>query len=364
MIEAPGSIAPTRQGKPVKPPAQGPSQSQTGGAAAGTRLWLRARLVSPAYPTGQEPQISFVRTNTVAARNLATVFEESLGFSDGSPGQVFTVPRRPVVADDSFVLSVEPQNGDPVVWLRQDDLLASGPDSSHFALNANTGEVRFGDGTRGLIPAPGSEIVVNKYRTGGGTEGNVAANAIVTLVTNLGGVTVTNERPAAGGRDEQDPNELEAGFAAYLRCRNRAVTAADYAALATQAGGVARATAIALAHPDFPGVEIPGTVTVVVVPDNEDDAPMPTDDEIAAVCSFIDPFRVVTAEVHVKGPIYTQVTVKALVTIRPKAASGVVQQAIVDALNVFLDPLGRSRVGGRPKRLPRYGHNRGDRRPA
>lgn len=86
---------------------------------------------------------------------------------------------------------------------------------------------------------------------------------------------VTNERPAVGGRDEQTVDELIREAPLRLRCRERAVSAEDFTALALQAGGVAHATALPLVHPDHAGVEVPGAVTVVIVPDQDDPPPIP-----------------------------------------------------------------------------------------
>lgn len=120
----------------------------------------------------------------------------------------------------------------------------------------------------------GAEIVANVYRYGGGTSGNVGIGKINAPV-GLEGVEAINERPAFGGRDEQSIEQLQLKeeASAILRSRNRAVMAEDFAALAAKAGGVAKATALPLAHPDFPETEAPGTVTVVIVPESDEDAP-------------------------------------------------------------------------------------------
>ena len=60
-----------------------------------------------------------------------------------------------------------------------------------------------------------------------------------------------------------------------LKSQNRAVTPGDYEMLAMQAGPIARAKALPLYNPDFPGMQIPGVVTVIVVPNVAGPAPMP-----------------------------------------------------------------------------------------
>jgi predicted phage baseplate assembly protein len=230
------------------------------------RYWLRCRIAGPNYPSGIVPEIDFIRPNTVPAINLATVRDELVELSQGVPDQTFLLLRRPV-RPESLVLTVTVPGDAAETWIGKSDFLGSGRDDPHYVLNATRGEIRFGDGERGRIPVAGSEIVAVEYRYGGGEAGNVSAGAISTLLTNIVGVDgVTNDRPAVGGADEERPEDLARQAPRFLRSRNRAVTAEDFAALARQAGGVAKATALELFHPDYPGVEVPGAVTVVVVP--------------------------------------------------------------------------------------------------
>jgi predicted phage baseplate assembly protein len=314
--------------------------STTEGKVGDARFWLRARLNGGAYPAGRVPQVDFIRPNTVRAQNLSTVREEIVGTSEGVPDQSFKLHSTPV-APGSLTLTIEIDGEPPEVWMLVEDFLGSGKDDPHYTLNANTGEIRFGNGPNGCIPVAGATIVASEYRFGGGTAGNVAAGQVTTLQTSVAGIDkVTNERPAVGGRDEQTVDDLKAQAPHELRRRNRAVTAEDYTALANQAGGVAKATAIPLAHPDHPSVEVPGAVTVVVVPDNKDMPPQPSSDLIRQVCAYLDRFRVLTTELFVKGPEYQAITIEALVAAQPYAAFDAVERDIINALNDYLDPLG------------------------
>lgn len=325
-VEGPKEIAATAEEKVADP-----------------RFWLRVRLAAGSYPAGQAPVIDFIRPNTVEAESLFTVRDEFVGESEGLPDQVFTLRQKPV-QPASLELVVEQENVEPQTWQRVQDFLASGPEDQHYVLNATKGEISFGDGKRGLIPPAGVEIIARQYRSGGGRAGNVAAGLITTPLTTLVGVDeVTNERPATGGRDEQDVETLKERAPRLLRSRDRAITAEDYAALAAEAGEVRKATAIALAHPDHPGVEVPGTVTVVVVPDAliEDRAPKPSADLIARVCEYLDARRLLTTELYVKGPEYQAIKIEARVEARAYAAFDTVARDVTTAINEYLDPLGR-----------------------
>ena len=330
VLEGPTTeIAPTEEGKEKTP-----------------RFWLRARLVSGNYPAGREPEIDFIRPNTIKVVNLATVREEVVGDSDGEPRQSFRLRHTPAAAD-SLTLVVSAENDTLEPWTRVSDFLASGADDPHYTLNHNSGEIVFGNGARGRIPPAAAQIVAREYRYGGGRAGNVGAQLITVPMTALAGVEkVANERPAVGGRDEQPLEDLLEEAPKTLRHRNRSVTADDFAALAQDAGSVARATAIGLAHPGHPGVEVPGAVTVVVVPDNDDVPPQPSSDLIRSVCGYLDGFRLLTTELFVKGPEYRRIRVDAAVEAQPYASFDAVAQDIVTAINRYLAPLGGRQANG------------------
>ena len=313
----------------------------------GDRIWLRVRLAAGAYPSRTPPEIDALRPNTVNARQLTTVHDESPGLSDGRPGQVFRLRQQPVLADSLQVTVAEPEETAP--WKLVPDFLSSGPDDKAYTLDPATGEIQFGDGNNGRIPVDGSEVLAVVYQAGGGAAGNVAAGALTTLLSPVAGInSVTNEQSAVGGRDQQDLEDLKRQAPAELRRRNRAVTAEDFATLAGEAGSVARATAIALAHPDHPGVEVAGAVTVVIVPDADEVPPIPSDSLIHQVCQYFQQYRLITTELFVKGPAYTQVKVHAAVSAHSYAAFNVVSKGVQDAINHYLAPLTRDTPSAAP----------------
>jgi predicted phage baseplate assembly protein len=321
VVEGPAVIAPSRVWRVAEP-----------------RYWLRVRLAGGGYPAGLAPRLDLLRPNTVESRQLTTVRDEILGDSEGLPDQVFTTRHRPV-EPGSFSLFIEGSDVEPEEWQRVDDFLASKADDPHYVLSATRGEVRFGDGRNGRIPPAGTEIVVRHYRWGGGQGGNVGAGLIVTPLTPLPGVdAVTNLRPAVGGRDEQTVEELKLRAPSVLRHRNRAMSPEDFAALAEEAGGVARATALALTHPDHPGVEVPGAVTVVVVPEGRDVPPRASADLIQSVCRFLDPLRLLTSEVYVQGAGFQEIRIAARIAARANASFDAVARDVAQALDRFLDP--------------------------
>ncbi|TWV32612.1 putative baseplate assembly protein [Streptomyces misionensis] len=171
-------------------------------------------------------------------------------------------PGEPVLRGPaSAALAQDPRRALPAVrltdgaaeWEPRRDLLDSGPRDRHFVGELEDDgrlALRFGDGRHGAEPAPGAHLAV-RYRIGGGSAGNVGAEAINHLVVAAGepgepvpAATVRNPLPATGGT-EPEPLEQVRQLAPLdlRRTRLRAVTAADYAALASALPGVQRAAA-------------------------------------------------------------------------------------------------------------------------
>src|SRR5262249_43746468 len=81
-----GSAAFPREGDVLVEGPADPTPSVEG-KVSDTRIWLRARLISGAYPAGGAPEIDFIRPNVVRAQNLATVGEEIVRRTDPPPSQ-------------------------------------------------------------------------------------------------------------------------------------------------------------------------------------------------------------------------------------------------------------------------------------
>lgn len=322
--------------------------------------WLRIRMVAGAYERG--PTLERVALNTVPARAAVTLRDEVLGGSDGMPEQgPFTLSRAPVVPlerpqrvrrDDGRMVTVESlllevdEGSGFQAWQEVDDLGGSGPDDPHYLLDRTTGEVRFGDGRHGAIPtanvlAPVSSIVARRWLSGGGAGTNVGAGTVTTLATAVQGIrAVRNDLSAVGGTDAETVDAAKLRAPAELKAKGRAVTAGDFELLArTAPANVSRAHAVALRHPRYPGVDVPGAVTVLVVPDAPGNAPRATQATLGAVCAWLDRHRLVTTEVFATCPTYRRVRVVADVVAAPDADTALVRRGVVDALTTFLHPL-------------------------
>lgn len=326
----------------------------TTGKAQPPLFWLRWRLVATQHE--QPPRLLALRINTVPALQAQTVRDEVLGGSTGEPLQRLAFANKPVLnlADDPPWIEIDEGQG-ATRWTVQPDLLGSAPHDRHLVIAWNDGEIAFGDGRQGTVPVanaanPNANIVARQYRFGGGAAGNVAAGAINNLLSPVAGLdagATTNLFAAAGGADEETLDAARRRAALSLRARERAVTLDDFELLARLSGGVARAKALALAHPQYPGVAVPGAITVIVVPGRRGTdlpplghaPPLPSDALLRTVCEALDARRLLTTEVFVVAPTYVPLALQATVLVTDDADTAAVQQAVEATLQRYVDPL-------------------------
>lgn len=344
------TLALTRSGHVVlQIPPDMPSQVAVGDAqTAYTGYFVRARIERSGYE--RPPQLGTVRTNTASATQAETVKDEVLGGSNGRRDQVFTVESRPVVLDS---LKLEIDEGDGFKpWKRVDDFFSSSVDDTHYVLNSTTGEIRLGgvridDALHGHVPVAnvanrGTNVVAREYRFGGGKRGNVKAGTIKTLITSVDGIddgNVRNRFDAHSGRDEESVEEAKTRASRTVRSRSRAVTRDDFEQIAQEAANVKRAKALPLFHPSFPGTDIPGVISVIIVPDSDAAQPTPSEGMMRTVCAYLNDRRLLTAEVYVLAPSYQQVEVNADVIVQGDADASEIKQKIEETLTTYFHPL-------------------------
>jgi predicted phage baseplate assembly protein len=308
-------------------------------------FWIRARVEQPQYQ--RTPRLLALRINTVPAEQAETVNGEILGGADGRRNQTWRFGNAPVIRDS---VSIQIDDGTGAVdWTAQDDLFGSGPNDRHLAINYTSGEVRAGDGDNGDIPVanadnPDANVIAVTYRFGGGKRGNVPAKALNNLLTPVEGIDggkTENLFAAVGGTDEELLDSAKRRARQMLRARGRAVTPEDFELLAREAGGVKRAKALPLAHPQFPGIKVPGAISVIVVPDAEDEvvAPTPSDGLLRLVCAYLDARRLLTTEVYVVAPRYVTVEIDVQIVVRDEVDPGAVREEVEKKLGDYFHAL-------------------------
>ena len=323
--------------------------------------WLRARVTEPikGQPRyGASPSIegltAFTIGGTVDAVHAELVAVDDLGISEGTPGQRFELKRRPVVPGDADpVLEVGEEGKEWVEWTLVEDFSRSGPDDLHFTIDAVSGvldvgpAVRLADGTLlryGATPPKGARLRLRDYRTGGGERGNLAARSISVLRSSIPYVDhVENRRAAAGGVDGEDIENAKVRGPMLFRTRGRAVTTDDFEHLAKSAAPeIARVKAVTAGN----GAD-PGAVRVLVVPAAAvgDDGRlrveqlMPTEATLQRITDRLEETRVIGTRVVIEPPSYLWVTVVAKLRARQRANPNRLQDAALDALYAYLDPV-------------------------
>lgn len=137
-----------------------------------------------------------------------------------------------------------------------------------------------------------------------------------------------------------------------MKTVSRGVTSEDYEALAlaTPEIEVARVKAIPRYHPGQ-YQEVPGQVTVVVVPAAENPDPAILD----SIYHHLERHRLLTSRLFVSLPHYTVVGVTAEVIIKPEYLETTVEGNVKERLHYFLHPLsGGGEGGGWPFGRPVY----------
>ena len=323
------------------PPAGGP-------AAAAVPAVLRCRLARGRYEC--PPRIAGVLLNAVPARHAAAVPAAPLGADDGGPpggtgaaGQRVWLPDRDVVPGSSRLV-VRLADGTAHPWTEVADWDRSGPHDTHYRLDHGTGEVAFGDERAGRVLPAGATVTIG-YETGGGPSGNVAAGTLTRWAGAAGGapgVVVRQPLPATGGAAPEALEDALGRALDLLAAPRRAVTLHDFEMLAatTPGAGIHRARAVAGLYPDLPGVPAEGCVTVVVVPCGPRDRPVPAPGLLRAVDRRLQRLRTVATEVHVTGPRFVSVSVRARVRTAVRGPAAGLAAAARAALDGYLHPLG------------------------
>jgi len=322
-----------------------------------SRAWIRLRPSAKFLDaTAWKPVIRGAFVNATWAVAAETQTLERLGSSDGSPNQVVTVARPPLLAN-SLVLAVRERLGDDelatlvaddpdnvvdadplpgpwILWRRVDDLADAGPDDRVYALDATTGAITFGDGRHGRIPPVGRDaFLAVRYQTGGGAAANaIAAWSALNLVTPLQGVEeAIAPDGAAGGTDAQDVATTIRFASANLDLRERAVSLRDFELVALQ---FSRDIAQVRATRTRPGVRV-----VVVMRGRNPVPPQAVRRELRrALVACSDPALSADGAVVIAGPGLVPVHLQLRLSISSVERSGAVAQSVGDAIRNLLDP--------------------------
>ena len=155
-----------------------------------------------------------------------------------------------------------------------------------YELDATRGVVSFGDGVHGRIPAYRNHLLVAvDYAFGGGSAGNLPAEAIDGLIVSIPYVeSMTNATASCGGSDEQSIEVVRKIGTKRIKHHGRAVTAEDYESLVLEEfNEIAEVKCFTGRGRD--GEACPGHVAVVILPKD-----LGNDTYTYALCKRVEDF--------------------------------------------------------------------------
>ena len=336
--------------------------------AARVVTWLRISVDGAA-----QADLRWVGINATPVRQFERILAEPLADGDGSPDQARTLSRAPVL-DGSVTVTTRTGTDAPVAWMQIDDLAAAAPEvpvsdprsssrdlapagtgpTEVFELDAEAGTLCFGDGLRGRRLPLGARVQA-AYEFCQGALGNVAAGAIDTSAQLPGGFSVHSPVQTWGGADAETADAGDKQVRRYLQHRDRLVSVDDFESIAYRTPGVqiGRIEVLPAFHPDLVPLEpgaAPGVVTLMCIPlrdPGQPDAPRADRLFLDAICAYLDPRRLVTTELVVRGPTYKGLWISIGIDVASGFSIASVVAAVKARLAAFIAPVGPA--GGAPR---------------
>ena len=226
----------------------------------------------------------------------------------------------------------------PPPWRPKRDLLNSGPTAPEFVVEIDTdgaAYLRFGDDLLGKRPEAGTQFSAT-YRVGNSVAGNVGAESLAHIVTNLKKIaTVRNPMPAKGGVEPETIEDVRQRAPAAFRTQERAVTEADYAEVTQRDRRVQRAAGTfrwtGSWHTVFLTVDRLGGFLV--------DDPFKN-----SIRDSVERFRMAGYDLEVDAPRFVSLQIEMHVCVKPDYFRSDVKAAILEILSNRILPDGRRGV--------------------
>ena len=192
-------------------------------------------------------------TVTVDVTQGQTYSQVPVGTSSGLPGQVFQLPQTGII-DGSVSVYVQ-TSVSPQQWSYVQYLVDSGASDMVFTTYLDASGltwVEFGDNLNGLIPSQGL-VIYATYTVGAGSAGNVAAGVVGELVNPIDGLSIPlqddgitfQSSAMSGGADPETNDQIRVNAPGVFATQQRAISPADFEAMAQNIQGVTVASAVA-----------------------------------------------------------------------------------------------------------------------
>ncbi len=321
----------------------GPKPPRVDDSAVAGRLIAWVRLA-----TSSALSVTWIGVNAVGIDQRTTFQSIVAGISDGTAGQRFQL-NQTQIDPATFQLEVDMPGLGYQLWQAVDDLAVVQGPVPVYVLDPEAGTIAFGNQMQGMIVPVGRRIRVRQMRAGGGSAGNLPSGTLTTVAARdasgaqVGQIGVLQPIATTGGADAETLAQAEARIPGLLRHQNRAVTAGDYQTLANEVPGanVARVEVLPLFKPQTRTTNVPGVVSVMVIPGKAGVLPpCPRADRplLETVYAYLDARRPVAAELYVIATDYVGLGLAVAVEVRSGYGLSATSQAVETALRSYLWP--------------------------
>lgn len=206
-------------------------------------------------------------TLTVYEGTIVNAPAETLTLSStGQAGQRYRLSNIGVVKS-SVVVTVYEDGVTPTEYRQVTRIADTVPGDRVYTLRTNSAgyvQVEFGTQSRGFIP-PANAKITAIYAYSSGSSGNLPANSITGFrSTTPENITIVSSTALTGGVDAESIASMKASIPSVISSQNRAVTLADYTALALSVEGVSKAAVQFTPNPA--GGASAGNASVTVYP--------------------------------------------------------------------------------------------------
>lgn len=217
-------------------------------------------------------------------------------------------------------------------WSPLRDLFNSDRFDTNFVVEVERDDVahlRFGDDVAaGKKPSAGT-VFSAAYRKGNGREGNVGANVISRIVTGFTEIlSVRNPLPARGGTDGETMEEVRQFAPQAFRTQERAVTEADWAAVAERHEEIQKARATfrwtGSWYTVFITIDRLGGLSVKKGPTF-----------LQEIEEFLGQFRIAGYDIEINDPVRVPLDIALMVCVKPGSFRGDVKQNLMNVFSRF-----------------------------
>jgi Baseplate J-like protein len=210
-------------------------------------------------------------------------------------------------------------------WTPELDLLGDSATDTHFAVEVESdgsAHLRFGDDTNGRRPESGTMFTAS-YRIGSGTAGNVGAGSLIHLAADPRIQSCINPLPATGGTDPETADQIRRRAPQAFMTQERAITMADYAAIAERNSQVDEAVAT---------LRWTGSWYTVFVTAEPKCTSNLTASLRKALTRSVNRYRLAGQDIQLKSPEYLSLEIELTVCVNPGYFRSQVEEALLEVL--------------------------------